>query len=418
MRHGPYARRLLAAGIVMLGTGLPLAGPAGASPVRSAVTAAPSPAQVADLTASDGASGDDFGFSVAVTADGSTALIGAFDRDGNTGAVYVFDRSRASWQQTAELTASDGASGDDFGWSVAVAADGSTALIAAPTRNTSTGAVYVFDRTRTGWEQTAELTASDGAYGDWFGSSVALAADGSTAVIGAWGHDARTGAAYVFTRTRAGWQQTAELTPSDGTAADEFGYSVAVAADGNTALIGARESGTGAAYVFARTRAGWQQTAELAPSDGTAADEFGFSVALAADGSTAVIGAFARDGNIGAAYVFARTRAGWQQTAELAPSDGTAGDHFGYSVAVTASGNTAVIGAINHDSYIGAAYVFARTRAGWQQTAELAPSDGTAGDQFGYSVAVTASGNTIVIGAPVGDGGTGATYLFAPPSWW
>jgi hypothetical protein len=361
MRSWRYVRRVLAAGIVILGTGLPLVGPASASPLRPAVTAAHSPVQTAELTASDGADGDLFGTSVAVAADGTTALIGAPDQDDYAGAVYVFVRTRTGWQQTAELTASDGVSGDAFGTSVAVAADGTTVVIGAPYRDSLAGAVYVFARTRTGWQQTAELTASDAASPDEFGTSVAVAADGTTALIGAPNHDLNTGAVYVFARTRAGWMQTGELTASDGAGGDHFGTSVAVAADGTTVVIGApyRDSLAGAVYVFARTGAGWMQTAELTASDGAGGDHFGTSVAVAADGTSALIGAPNRDTSTGAVYVFARTGAGWMQTGELTASDGGGGDHFGTSVAVAADGTSALIGAPNRDINTGTVYVFA-----------------------------------------------------------
>ena len=313
MRDRRYARRLLAAGIVMLGTGLPFAGPASASPARPTAPAWSSPAQVAELTASDGASGDWFGIPVAITADGNTALIGASYRDSATGAAYVFTRTPAGWQQapgwrqTAELTASDAADGDRFGQSVALTADGNTALIGAVGRDSYTGAAYVFASTRSGWQQAAELTASDAASGDSFGEAVALTADGKTALIGAPNHDSDTGAAYAFVRTRAGWQQAGELTAGDGAVGDHFGVSVAVTADGNTAVIGANyhDSATGAAYVFASTRSGWQQTAELTASDGASGNYFGDWVAITPAGNTILIGALGRDSFTGAAYVFA-----------------------------------------------------------------------------------------------------------------
>jgi FG-GAP repeat protein len=198
MRHGRYAWCLLAAGIVMLGTGLPLAGPAGASSLRSTAAAAPSPAQVAELTASDGAGHDLFGISSAITPGGNTALIGAAYRNGNTGAVYVFARTRSGWQQAGELTPSDVTGGDQFGFSVAISPVGNAALVGAIGHDGSIGAVYVFARTLTGWQQTGELTASDGASNNEFGASVAITPAGNTALIGAVGRDSLTGAAYVF----------------------------------------------------------------------------------------------------------------------------------------------------------------------------------------------------------------------------
>jgi hypothetical protein len=149
----------------------------------------------AELKAADGVAGDLFGYSVA--ASGSTAVVGAVGRNGSIGAAYVFVRSGTTWSQQATLTASDGASGDSFANSVAVS--GSTVVVGASNKNFSTGAAYAFVRSGTTWSQQAELTASDGGAFDGFGYSVAVSA--SNAVVGAYGHNSSAGAAYVFVRS-------------------------------------------------------------------------------------------------------------------------------------------------------------------------------------------------------------------------
>ena len=147
--------------------------------------------QQAELTPSDGASGDYFGASVAIS--GSTAVVGSFPNDSYTGAAYVFVRSNGVWSQKAELTASGGVVGDDFGDSVAI--DRSTVVVGAPGTDSYTGTAYVFVRSNGVWSEQAKLTASDGIAFDLFGTSVAIS--GSTAVVGAQGSNS-TGAAYVF----------------------------------------------------------------------------------------------------------------------------------------------------------------------------------------------------------------------------
>ncbi len=305
--------------------------------------------QQAELTASDGTSNDYLGFSVAVS--GTTALVGTYGKNNFAGAAYVFVRSGSTWSQQAKLTAADGAANDRFGWSVAVS--GGTALVGAPDKNSGAGAAYMFVRSGTSWSQQAELTASDGAASDYFGYAVAL--NGSTALIGANGKDGSAGAAYVFVRSGTSWSQQAELTAADGAANDNFGQSVALS--GGTALVGAygNNSNTGAAYVFVRSGTSWSQQAELTAADGAANDNFGQSVALS--GTTALVGANGHN-NAGAAYVFVRSRASWSQQAELTASDGAAGAYFGYAVAL--SGNSAVVGAPLKNSSTGAAYVFVR----------------------------------------------------------
>ena len=191
--------------------------------------------QTAELTASDGARLDLFGFSVALSALGSTALAGAIGRHSEAGAAYVFTLRRGTWSRTAELTASNAAPGDEFGRSVALSARGSTALAGASVRHSETGAAYVFTLRRGTWSQTAELT---GATGDGFGFSVALSGLGSTALAGAPFHNTGTGAVYVFTLRRGTWSRTAVLTAPHGAPGDDFGQSVALSALGGTALAG------------------------------------------------------------------------------------------------------------------------------------------------------------------------------------
>ena len=397
-------------------------GPAGRVPAAAAVpvslqaairkslgTAVSSAAysQRAELTAAPG----EFGFSVALSARGTTALVGAPVRNTGTGAAYVFTLRHGTWSRTAGLTASGGAPFDDFGRSVALSALGSTALVGAPGRNKDTGAAYVFKLRRGTWSQTADLTASHGARLDEFGFSVALSATGTTALAGAIGRHSEAGAAYVFTLRRGTWSPTAQLTASDAAPGDGFGQSVALSALGSTALAGAplRHSDTGAAYVFTFRHGTWSQTAELTGATG---DGFGFSVGLSARGSTALAGAPFHQTGTGAAYVFTLRRGTWSRTAVLAASHGAPGDGFGQSVALSALGSTALAGAFGRNPYTGAAYVFTLRRGTWSPTAQLTASDAAPGDEFGYSVALSARGTTALAGAPFRNTSTGAAYVF------
>jgi hypothetical protein len=201
--------------------------------------------QQAKLTASDGSEFDELGSSVALS--GNTIAVGApqatvganFDQ----GAVYVFSEGGSGWAdatQTAKLTASDGSADDRFGSSVAIS--GGTIVVGAPDAtvggNANQGAGYVFVKPASGWAnatQTGKLTASDGAAGDGFGSSVAIS--GNTVVAGAPGATVNSnflqGAAYVFVTPGSGWAnatQTAKLTASDGAAEDNFGRQGAIRA--------------------------------------------------------------------------------------------------------------------------------------------------------------------------------------------
>jgi hypothetical protein len=381
--------------------------------------------QNAELTAPDGTAGGYFGYSVALS--GNTAVVGA-QGDGPPvlGSAYVFVRSGSGWSLQQELTASDGVQGDIFGVSVAVSGD--TVVVGAKYKtigsNPYQGAAYVFVRSGTAWSQQQELTSSDGATPDNFGNSVAVSGD--TVVVGAYnktiGSNPGQGAAYVFVRSGTVWSQQQELTSSDGAANDLFGSSVSL--DGDSTLVGAAcQEGCnlvqGAAYVFVRNGTAWSQQQELTSSDGAAFDNFGASVSL--DGDTALVGAVRKtigaNPSQGAAYVFVNSGTTWSQQQELTASDGAANDYFGLSVSV--SGNTAVVGAPSAplDGNPGAAYVFVRSGAAWTQQQELTASDEAANDQFGSFVAL--DGHTAVVGADFKMIGSnpyqGAAYVFAQP---
>ena len=353
------------------------------------------------LLASDGVSSDEFGESVSV--DGATAVFGAFDKHTLQGAAYVFVQSGSTWTQQAKLTASDGASGDQFGISVSVSGD--TAVVGAFGKSSGQGAAYVFVRSDGIWSQQAELTASDGAGGDQFGISVSV--NGATAVIGAASQASGQGAAYVFVQSGSTWTQQAKLTASDGAAGDKLGASVSV--NSGTVVAGApgKASTQGAAYVFLQSGSTWTQQAKLTASDGAAGDSFGNAASLS--GNTAVVGAYAKNSSQGSAYVFARSGASWAQQAELTASDGKPGDHFGKSVGVDSG--TVVAGANARSFNTGAAYVFVSSGSTWSQQAELVASDATESYQFAFSVAV--SGDTVAAGAPIQFNGTGRGYFFA-----
>src|SRR5207253_3207086 len=123
---------------------------------------------------------------------------------------------------------------------------------------------------------------------------------GNTAIVGAYGDDVGAnmdqGSAYVFTRTAGVWTQRQQLTAIGGAADDIFGYSVALSSDGNTAIVGAMADDVGAnvdqgsAYVFTRTGGVWTQQQQLTATSGAAGDNFGVSVALSNDGNTAIAG--------------------------------------------------------------------------------------------------------------------------------
>ena len=312
--------------------------------------------QQAKLSASDGAALDKFGFSVSIS--GDYALIGAPYSNSNNGSAYVFMRSSTVWNQQTNLIASDGESDDKFGFSVSI--DGVDALIGSRGDSSSQGSAYVFVLSGVSWDQQAKLTASDGVSGDLFGQSASLSGD--YALIGAIfadvGSNTNQGAVYVFVRSGTAWDQQAKLTATGGMAGDNFGQSVSI--DGDYALVGAdgSDSDTGSANIFMRSSNVWNQQANLTASDGAVEDYFGIFVSLSGD--YALIGASydTIDGNIaqGSAYVFQRSGSDWDQYMKLNTSNGEPEDLFG--VAVALDGLYAVVGAIGDDSNTGAAYTY------------------------------------------------------------
>jgi hypothetical protein len=264
-------------------------------------------------------------------------------------------------QSGTELTPDLETGAGGFGYSVALSGDGNTALIGAPYDNGNGGSATVFDRSGTTWAQVAEFSPSgpDGENGaSGFGISVALSADGETALIGGSTDSNGSGAAWIYTQSGGDWTQGQALLPNDEQNSDgQFGYAVALSADGSTALIGAPQEygqgrGSGAAWIFTASGSTWtQQGSELTPSDQSDySGRFGSSVALSYDGSTALIGNSTDTGNggnaaPGAAWVFAASNSTWtQQGSALTPSDENGqggGSDFGNSVALSYDGHTA-----------------------------------------------------------------------------
>jgi FG-GAP repeat len=358
-----------------------------------------------------GAALDQFGFSVAI--DGDTAVIGAPDSDGKRGSVFVYVRSGDAWIYTAKLTASDGASGDHLGWSVAI--DGDTIVAGAPYDRVDgedwRGSVYTFTRSGPATRaETAKLAASDGSANDLLGWSVAI--DGDTLVAGAPQEKfgpIPTGAVYLFSRTGGAVRtETALLTASNRAENDQLGSSVAI--DGDVIVAGApyHDAGStanvGMVYTFARTGLSMRsETAQLSTVLGAAWDELGRSVAVSGD--TIVAGAPRRDvlgkADRGVVYTFTRTgEATRVQSGALTASDGAADDQLGGSTAI--EGDTIIAGAAGDDVDTnidqGSAYTFTRGGApGRTEAAKLTDAHGATGDACGISVAADAG--SLLIGA-------------------
>jgi hypothetical protein len=380
------------------------------------------------LLPADGAAGDYFGHSVSVS--GACAIIGASGDDYNvisdSGSAYIFtpnDVNCSDLDEAAKLTASDAARNDFFGHSVSISGD--YAIVGAykdDDNGADSGSAYIFYYNGTSWRQQAKLLAPDGAADDYFGIQVSISGD--YAIVGALYDDdngINSGSVYIFTPNDVdpnNWDQVAKLTASDGTAKDNFGWSVSIS--GDYAVVGAPaddNNGTdsGSAYIFKRSGTSWREQVKLTASDGAAGDWFGWSVSISGD--YAIVGALWDDDNgaySGSAYIFKRSGTNWSEQAKLLAADGAADDYFGNSVSI--SGDYAIVGAHlddNNGAASGSAYIFKRDGISWSQQAKLTALDGAVSDFFGCSVSI--SGAYAIVGAYQDDDNginSGSAYMF------
>jgi len=478
--------------------------------------------QAAYIKASNPHMGDHFGNggtllgdSVALSGDGLTLAVGAPNEssgakgiNGNqndtsvysAGAVYVFTRRNATspWAQQAYVKASTPQTGSEFGHVVSLSADGNTMGVSAYFEASASkgingkeadesipqaGAVYVFSRRGAAWTQQAYIKASntgeagtDGNFGDGdqFGFSIALSDDGNTLAVGANAEDSNTkgingnqednsmqsaGAAYIFVRSGTSWTQQAYVKAPNTTANVQFGYSVALSADGNTFAVSAFDeggasriivngpngpfpagrNGTGAIYVYTRSGTTWALQSYLKASNAEGGDSLGVIVSISDDGNTIAGGILDEDcmstgvnpsnacdsdqkddTSVGAAVVFVRQGTQWAQQAFIKASNTGKEDWFGSRLQISGDGNTLAIAAQLEDSAAqgingkqdddsaqeaGAVYFFTRSGTSWAQKAYVKSSNDEAFDEFGSSVALSRDGRTLAVGARGEDSG-------------
>ncbi len=388
--------------------------------------------QQARLTASDAAPGDDFGSSVAVSSDGMIVLVGAPHDDCSAGldcgAAYVFFRSQGGWSQEAKLTVPEAGTLAGLGSQVALSGDGSTALLRARSEDcldsASCAVAYVFRRTGGSWNGQGKLKTS-GMYIFPAGRSMALSEDGRTALLGApRSGDPQThtylGTAHVFVRNGESWSEETRLT---GEQDFQFGNSVALSRDGLTALVGVFSSAPlgppkdprfVGAHVFVRGGGAWVRQQRLTGrslSDFSEPAIFG-EVTLSGDGNTAFLSntnAFSclpdvapetsGNGFCGALLIFSRTGGAWVEQPYLSSPFGV----FGFNSALSGDGSLALIGTLNPT-------VFERTGQTWNRGQQLQ----------GYSLALSDPGLTAVTGNTQEDCSAGiscgAAYVYGAPA--
>ena len=304
------------------------------------------------------------GYSVAVSADGNTAIVGGYGDTAFAGAAWVFTRSAGVWSQQESKLVGMGAVGvARFGKAVAIAGNGNTAIVGAPYDNFNAGAAWLYTCSGGVWSQLGSKLVGTGAVGDAEqGWSAAISADGATAIVGGPFDDSNTGAAWVFTLVGGVWSQQGDKLVGTGAAGGAAqGYSVAISADGNTAILGgvADNSFAGAAWVFTRSGGVWsQQGSKLVGADAIGGAFQGYSVAVSANGDTVILGGYGDNSAAGAAWVFTRSAGAWSQQGGKLAGTGAVGAANQGAVAVSADGTTVIAGGSYDDSKAGAAWVF------------------------------------------------------------
>jgi hypothetical protein len=347
------------------------------------------------------------GRSVALSADGNVALVGAPRNKGHQGAAWVYTRSGSTWTKSARLTGEEAVGAARFGRSVALSADGSLAVVGGALDAFGHGAVWIFKNTGGGWVRAAKLIEPGERGESFFGASVALSRDGTTLLIGAPGRERFTGAAWLFTRSGETW--TADPNPFLGGEEEigrgRFGFSVALNADATLALVGARtDNGRGAAWAFTRNGSAWTPQKLTAAGE---AEAFGYSVALTASGEEALVGAPAAAKFLGRAWFFTRRGSSYIPVGSSVSGREPAAERLGTSVALSQTGAEALLGAPTSNSLVGSVVALLGMPVPAPTVTSISPSSGprTGG------TAVTIEGSGFLPGATVTIGGREATSV-------
>jgi hypothetical protein len=325
-------------------------------------------------------------------------------------AVAIDANSPTTFTQLATLDPSDATADYQFGNPSAISGDTVVVGIA--------GAVYVFVKPATGWQNATEIAKlTPSVSTSSFGGSVAIS--GRTIVVGASFANGDAGMVFVFVEPTGGWTDMTETAQLTGTTS--FGLGSSVAVSGNTIVAGSEEGG----YVFEKPSTGWVDMTEVAQLSNASAYGSGSPVAISGNTIVVVANGCCNEGQNfpGEADVFVKPSTGWATksapNAALKGSDETSNDFYGTAVSI--SGDTVVVGSNYHHNAVGAAYVFVKPAAGWKnmtQTAELTAPDGENNDKFGNAVSI--SGNIIAVGASFWDhfqtGESGAIYAYVKPA--
>jgi gliding motility-associated-like protein len=391
-------------------------------------TTAPNTQQGAKLVGTGGVPASTLGFTVSLSADGSTAIVGGASDNSFRGAAWIFTRSGATWsQQGAKLVASDGGNftganatkNSRLGFCVSLSADGNTAIVGGYSDNANRGAAWIFTRSGTTWSQQGNKLVGSGAIGfSMQGYAVSISADGNTAIVGGSEDNSNRGAVWIYTRSGTTWTQQGTKLVGTGIIATyaRQGSSVSLSADGNTAIVGgiSDNGAKGAAWIFTRSGSTWTQQEKLVGTGGNGNGAQGQAVSLSADGNTAIVGAYLDNSAQGAAWIFTRSGTTWtQQGAKLVGTGNTGAARQGRAVSLSADGNTAIVSGSDDNSFKGAAWIYTRNGTTWSQLGDKLVGTGAVGNAYqGHGVSLSADGTTAMVGGGSDDNGKGAVWVY------
>jgi hypothetical protein len=362
------------------------------------------------------------GTSVAVSADGNTAVVCGSNDDTGKGSLWVFTRSNQEWlEQGSKLQGLDCVGPSGLGTSVAISADGNTIVAGGPGDNGITGAAWIFTRTAGVWsQQGSKLVGNDFTRTCYpmQGAAVALSGDGNTAIVGGNGDDFGTGATWVYTRSGGTWtQQGRKLVGTGYSRKSGQGSSLALSANGATMVVGTGFVGSHnpPVWVFVSTPNGWQQQGAYLTTGNAIITQPGqnTSVSISANGNTFILGENCDNGLKGAAWVFVRFGGAWLEGRKMVASDSAGPAGFGCSVAISAKGDVAVVGGNTDNNNTGALWVYTNETGTWAQKGKKLVATGASGPAFqGNAVGLSADGYTALSGGFGDDDLVGASWVF------
>lgn len=374
-----------------------------------------------------------FGLNIALNADASIAFIGSYNgryASGSTGGVYIYKRVGVEWKFQQKLYPDDLSAGDRFGRSVCCTSDSTYLFIGSQVESSSginSGSVYVYKNLAGVYIQVHKFGAPDPTTNKGFGTSIVSNSDGSLLIIGARNDlDKATdaGALYVYKRISAQWKLIQKVHTLDGVSGDYFGSGLALTADGSLLFAFGNSSNVStntykSFYVFDLINDGLVYQQKIAPKDGSVDDRFGVQTALNSDGTILAVGCFLDDetvANSGSVYVYIRQGHQWVLQQKLYASDPTTSKGFGLGLAMNSDGSYILIGANTDNASKGSVYVFLKNGNVWTQQTKLVASDGLLSDNFGHDVCVNADASIAMVAAPDRDDNSltdsGCVYIF------